>query len=90
MLLYNIFTAICTGGCQNGGTCAAPGNCSCTAGWIGDNCETGIHCTKHFLHETEILLSKISMSVLRGQMTVLKCALTPLAPILAPAALDIG
>ena len=31
--------AICNVPCQNGGTCSAPGNCSCTAHWEGDNCE---------------------------------------------------
>ena len=34
--------AICTPGCQNGGECVAPNQCSCTSGmWTGNQCEEG-------------------------------------------------
>ena len=34
--------AICdTIECENGGTCSAPNNCSCTAEWSGDTCDQG-------------------------------------------------
>ena len=37
-------TAICSV-CYNGGTCAAPENCSCTTGWTGSNCSIGMAVT---------------------------------------------
>lgn len=33
--------AICPQGCRNGGSCVAPGICSCQEGWIGGACHTG-------------------------------------------------
>ncbi|CAF1480508.1 unnamed protein product, partial [Adineta steineri] len=29
---------VCTGGCQNGGTCTAPDTCICATGWSGASC----------------------------------------------------
>ena len=41
----NVMSAICDPGCENGGTCSAPDECSCTAGWSGDTCAQGkCHC----------------------------------------------
>ena len=36
----NIFIAICSQGCHNGGTCRGPDICSCSSGWTGSNCTT--------------------------------------------------
>ena len=36
-----LYIVICTGGCQNGGTCILPEVCTCAPGWTGTNCETG-------------------------------------------------
>ncbi|KAM9064934.1 epidermal growth factor-like protein 7 [Sarcophilus harrisii] len=35
-------TAICQPSCQNGGSCARPGRCRCSAGWQGDICQTDV------------------------------------------------
>ena len=38
-------SAICDPACENGGTCSAPNECSCPAGWSGDTCAQGkCHC----------------------------------------------
>lgn len=34
-------TALCWEPCQNGGSCAFPGRCSCPPGWTGRACQTG-------------------------------------------------
>lgn len=36
-----LFAAICPQGCRNGGSCVAPGICSCPEGWLGGACHTG-------------------------------------------------
>ena len=36
-----LFSAVCTGGCLNGGLCVEPDVCNCSTGWTGTNCETG-------------------------------------------------
>ena len=33
--------AVCVPECQNGGTCSAPDVCDCSAGYLGEQCETG-------------------------------------------------
>jgi len=33
--------AVCPQGCRNGGSCVAPGICSCPDGWVGGACHTG-------------------------------------------------
>ena len=35
-----LFTAICSQGCHNGGTCILPDICRCSSGWTGSNCTT--------------------------------------------------
>ncbi|KAL4646849.1 protein jagged-1a-like [Arapaima gigas] len=35
-------TAICPQGCQNGGSCVAPGICSCPSGWVGGACHKAV------------------------------------------------
>ena len=37
-----IYIAVCSSGCYNGGFCSAPNTCSCTTGWAGPTCTTGI------------------------------------------------
>lgn len=37
----SVSVAICPQGCKNGGSCVAPGICSCPDGWIGGACHTG-------------------------------------------------
>lgn len=37
----SVSVAICPQGCWNGGSCVAPGICSCPDGWIGGACHTG-------------------------------------------------
>ena len=39
--MYNLFLAICTQRCRNGGRCIAPDQCSCRAGWDGPDCSQG-------------------------------------------------
>lgn len=39
--MYNLFLAICTQRCRNGGRCIAPNQCSCRAGWDGPDCSQG-------------------------------------------------
>uniref|UniRef100_F7AHX7 EGF like domain multiple 7 n=1 Tax=Monodelphis domestica TaxID=13616 RepID=F7AHX7_MONDO len=40
-------TAICHSPCQNGGSCARPGKCKCSAGWQGDTCQIDVdECNK--------------------------------------------
>ena len=34
-------SVICDPGCENGGNCSAPDECSCPAGWSGDTCAQG-------------------------------------------------
>ncbi|CAF4375127.1 unnamed protein product, partial [Adineta steineri] len=34
-------TAVCTNGCDNGGTCTAPDTCICATGWSGATCTIG-------------------------------------------------
>lgn len=34
-----IISAICIGGCLNGGTCQSPDNCICRPGFTGQHCE---------------------------------------------------
>ena len=47
-----ITTAVCEQGCDNGGTCIEPGECSCATGWTGNRCEAG---TQHyFISESRI------------------------------------
>ncbi len=36
-----LFSAICESLCLNGGTCSAPGNCTCPARWTGSTCNEG-------------------------------------------------
>ena len=36
-------SAICTGGCLNGGQCVQPETCRCATGRTGQNCETGTY-----------------------------------------------
>ena len=38
----------CSTKCQNGGSCIAPGKCSCNKGWFGRFCEK-ILCTQDML-----------------------------------------
>ena len=48
--LHTYFTcaAICTSTCQNGGTCTAPEVCTCTDGWTGMQCESGMYTKSAF------------------------------------------
>ena len=39
---YNIFLALCSPGCENGGTCTAPDTCDCVTGYSGDRCQNGM------------------------------------------------
>ena len=52
-LLFCLFalSAICMQGCQNGGECVAPNQCSCPSGrWTGNQCEEGsIICSECWL-----------------------------------------
>ena len=41
-VLQYIFLALCSLGCENGGTCIAPDTCDCVAGYSGDRCENGM------------------------------------------------
>lgn len=34
-----MFSAVCEGGCDNGGLCVSPGVCACPAGFAGDQCQ---------------------------------------------------
>ena len=43
LIQYIPHTAVCTPGCQNGGTCTSPGVCVCAAGWDDDRCSTGMN-----------------------------------------------
>ena len=36
----DIYTAICTTRCANGGLCSAPNRCTCSFGWTGQVCTT--------------------------------------------------
>ena len=47
ILIYYV-VAVCPQGCYNGGSCVSPGRCSCAPGWSGDDCKTGICCSKIF------------------------------------------
>ena len=38
---YISFSALCKGGCRNGGKCVAPNQCSCKKGYEGKNCKKG-------------------------------------------------
>ena len=42
-IMQSVIIAICTKACENGGTCTAPDNCSCVAGWTGPQCTNGIN-----------------------------------------------
>ena len=33
----------CPQGCQNGGTCTGPNQCTCTSGWRGFDCRTRMY-----------------------------------------------
>ena len=37
-----VLSAVCSGGCANGGTCIDPEECQCVEGWTGTTCENGI------------------------------------------------
>ena len=39
-ILHYTILAICSLGCENGGTCTAPDTCDCVAGYTGDRCES--------------------------------------------------
>ena len=41
--------AYCSQGCYNGGICTSPYTCTCTAGWIGGDCNTG-QCIHTYIH----------------------------------------
>ena len=41
MKISILFSALCTGGCRNGGKCVAPNQCSCKKGYEGKNCKKG-------------------------------------------------
>ncbi len=57
-------TAVCPGGCYNGGTCTAPGRCSCPARWTGTQCGTGeLHVAKQCSRR---LLVHLQLCVLMG------------------------
>ena len=36
------YTAVCPAGCFNGGNCSAPGICTCSSGWTGNECRQGM------------------------------------------------
>ena len=36
-----IYKAVCRDGCFNGGECTAPGTCTCSSGWTGNDCTQG-------------------------------------------------
>lgn len=43
--LYNslcTITAVCEDGCENGGSCVAPGQCACLRGFEGPQCQDDI------------------------------------------------
>jgi hypothetical protein len=42
--IFSSISALCYGSviCENGGTCTSPDECSCTEGFTGQRCETGI------------------------------------------------
>ena len=40
-LCYVSSLAVCDSRCHNGGTCIAPNQCKCTAGYVGDTCKNG-------------------------------------------------
>ena len=42
-ILKYILLALCSPGCENGGTCSAPDTCDCVAGYSGDRCENGTY-----------------------------------------------
>ena len=37
----NTYIAVCPDGCFNGGVCTAPGTCTCSSGWTGNDCTQG-------------------------------------------------
>ena len=37
-----ISLALCSPGCENGGTCTAPDTCDCVTGYSGDRCQNGM------------------------------------------------
>ena len=36
-----ILLALCSPGCENGGTCTTPDTCDCLDGYSGDRCQNG-------------------------------------------------
>ena len=40
-ILQYILLALCSPGCENGGTCTAPDTCDCVTGYSGDRCQNG-------------------------------------------------
>ena len=40
LFLLPLLPAVCSPGCENGGTCTDPNTCECASGWSGDHCQT--------------------------------------------------
>ena len=39
--IISTYKAVCPDGCFNGGVCTAPGTCTCSSGWNGNDCTQG-------------------------------------------------
>ena len=48
-MLFVTYKAVCPGGCFNGGVCTAPGTCTCTSGWTGNDCRQGKDMSSSYL-----------------------------------------
>ncbi len=69
--LILMFTAVCSGGCLNGGSCFTPGACYCRRGYSGPNCQSFFfhcfHCHDIVYSSTEAARCSSTVSSLCGE-----------------------